>query len=64
METKYRVEFLYNDTYKVIMIQTVFGNRISVDESEPNKITKKTVFNGSLSDCYAFIMLRQGGYLY
>lgn len=63
MEIKYKVRYLFSGKYEVIETTKTFGERISVYESSPDIVVNKSVFDGSLSDCYAFIKLREGGYL-
>jgi hypothetical protein len=65
MEKKFNVNkhSFYGDTYIVSQTVTIFGNRISLDETEPDKIETTEVFRGTVSDCYSFIRLVELGYL-
>ncbi len=49
--------------YDVVKITIVYGVRISAYESEPDKEIIEDVYDGSLSDCYAYIKLHEGGYM-
>lgn len=69
MELKYEVyknnDYLSSITsvWTVKAIKTIFGKRVSVDESEPNKTIEMVVYEGNLSDCHAWIKLKEGGYI-
>lgn len=58
---KYKVKPYFNDTYVVVKISTVFGERTSAYDIEPNKTEETEVFNGSLADCAAYIKLHEDG---
>lgn len=53
---KYRVEFLSNSTYQVLEIDYK-------PEYYPEQVNWNVVFQGNLSDCEAFIRLKENGYL-
>jgi hypothetical protein len=63
MEKTYRVKYFMDGNYKVVEILTIYGERINAYESEMDKVTETTVFNGSLSDCEAYIRLKENGYM-
>ena len=60
---KYQVRFYQDSTYEVIEIITTYGERTSAYDSEPDNIQENAVFNGSISDCEAYIRLKSVGYL-
>ena len=60
---KYKVRFFQDNTYEVIEITTTQGKRISAYESENDNIEEYKVYQGSLSDCEAYIRLHEGGYM-
>lgn len=60
---KYQVRFYQDNIYEVIEIITTYGERTSAYDSEPDKKEENVVFNGSISDCEAYIRLKSEGYL-
>ena len=63
MKKTYRVQYLMDETYEVIEILTEFGERINAYESEEDQVSETSVFSGRLSDCEAYIRLRERGYM-
>lgn len=66
MRTLYRVEAIctINRTrYQVIQTIVIPGERLNAYESEVDTKTSKGVFIGSLSDCEAYINLKEKGYM-
>lgn len=61
--TKYRVEHMKDNTYEVVETTTEYGERLNAYESEENKVTKESVFQGTLSDCESYIRLKEKGYM-
>lgn len=45
--------------YTVKATQTIYGERTSVDESEPDEYITTYPFSGSLTDCYVWIKLTE-----
>ena len=60
--SKYKVRFLQDITYEVIEIVTIYGERTSAYDIEPDTVKENKVYQGSLSDCEAWIRLEEGGY--
>jgi len=63
MKREYKVRFFQDNTYEVIEIVTTYGERTSAYDSEPNTVEENEVYQGSLSDCEAYIRLHEGGYM-
>ena len=63
MKTEYKVRFLQDDIYEVVEIVTTYRERTSAYDSEPNTVEENKVYQGGLSDCEAYIRLREGGYM-
>lgn len=63
MERKYRVNLLKDNNYEVIETTITYGKKISAYDSEPSKVEKNKVFQGTLADCEAYIRLCEGGYM-
>jgi hypothetical protein len=63
MRPKYKVCLLQNNEYEVIEIIKTEGARLTAYESEPDTIEEVKVFQGTLSDCEAYIRLKDSGYL-
>jgi len=63
MKEEYKVKPLTDNTYEVSKTTTIFGERTSAYDSDPNKVETKNVFKGSLSDCESYIRLHEGGYM-
>jgi len=57
----YRVEHMINETYQVIEIVTTYGERLNAYESAAYITVESIVFQGSISDCLAFITLKEKG---
>jgi len=53
MNRRYKVRLFIDNTYEVILI----------DESDDDDAQDISMFQGSLSDCEAWIRLKEGGYL-
>ena len=49
--------------YSVLEIKTIYGERISAYESEPDKKIETKVFEGTICECDSFIRLVKNGYL-
>lgn len=47
--------------YEVVSTTTIFGDRTTAYDSEPDSKSEKTEFSGSLSDCYCYIKAKQEG---
>jgi hypothetical protein len=60
MKVKYKVR-PFGLKYKVFKKTTIYGERTSSYESEPDKTIKEEVFFGSLSDCESYIRLSKDG---
>lgn len=60
---KYQVIPSSDTLYQVIEIKTIFGERLDAYESEPNTVVKQIVYEGTPSDVYAFLKLKEGRYL-
>ena len=63
MKEEYKVRFYMDNTYEVWKITTTYGERTSAYDGEPNKVEEESVYQGSLSDCDAYIRLHEGGYM-
>lgn len=67
MTTKYRVQLLQDDTYQVLMISGGGSRNCpeGYDEQGGECVERAGVvqYQGSLSDCDAFIRLREKNYL-
>lgn len=63
MKIEYTVRLIRGNSYMVIRKTTIEGKRIDAYNSEPDRIDEVLVYNGSPSDCYAFIKLNEEGYL-
>ena len=59
MNEEYKVKHIAGKKYNVIYTVTIWGKRITKYTRKPNKITSSIVFSGSISDCYAYIKLKQ-----
>lgn len=59
----YTVEHAWDNTYKVVCVETMQGSRLSAYESEPDVRVKSIEFQGSLADCNAWLQLNNKGYL-
>ena len=60
MSGKYRVEHLEDNTYQVI--ESIYDDK-ALWESTLCECTDSIMYQGSLADCEAWIMLTEGGYL-
>ena len=60
---KYQVKKNQGNTYQVVEMVTIFGERTSAYDSEPDTVSYKNVFYGTLSDCEAYIRLHENGYM-
>jgi hypothetical protein len=47
--------------YTVKATKTIYGERTSVDESEPNEYIITYPFSGCLCDCYSWVKLTESG---
>lgn len=63
MKREYKVRFFQDNTYEVIEIVTIYGERTSAYDSEPNTVKENKVYQGGLADCEAYIRLHEGGYM-
>ena len=63
MKKEYKVRFFLDNTYEVIEIITTYGKRTSAYNSESDNVEENKVYQGSLSDCEAYIKLNEGGYM-
>jgi hypothetical protein len=63
MKREYKVRLLQDNTYEVIEVVTVYGERTSAYDSERSTVTENKVYQGNLSDCEAYIRLHEGGYM-
>jgi hypothetical protein len=52
---------MINETYQVIEIVTTYGERLNAYESAAYITVESIVFQGSISDCLAFITLKEKG---
>ena len=64
MKQEYKVRLFQNNTYNVIKIVTTYGRRISAYDSDPHTIEENIVYQGTLADCYVYIRLHEGDYMY
>lgn len=68
MKKEYKVRYLNDSTnilfYEVIQVVTTYGERTSAYESEPNTVDEYVVFRGQITECYTYIKLQEGGYMY
>jgi hypothetical protein len=51
---------MMDDNYEVIRIEDTFSDEDTFDEKEHNE---ESVYQGRLSDCEAYIRLKEGGYM-
>lgn len=58
MKKQYMVEWVIDNKYAVIEITARKG-----DNWDPATVDEEKVFQGSLTDCDAFIRLKEGGYM-
>lgn len=58
----YKVKSKDNNEYVVIEINIIPGKRINAYDSEQDQEVISEVFSGSVSDCYAYIMLKENNY--
>ena len=63
MKREYKVRFFQDNTYEVIEIITIYGERTSTYDSEPDTVEENKVYQGRLADCEAYIRLHGGGYM-
>lgn len=64
MKKEYKVRWAFDDAYDVVEVVTTYGERTSAYESELNVFKENYAYQGNLSDCYAYIKLCEGGYIY
>lgn len=57
---KYKIEFMKDYTYEVIEVTPEY---YSGEYGDSAPTTESSVFQGSLSDCEAYIRLHEGGYM-
>lgn len=64
MKKEYNVIIVDNEVYAVIEKTITYGERTSAYDTEPDNIQEYIIYRGCLSDCYAFIKLKEGGYMW
>jgi hypothetical protein len=55
MKFEYKILPLQNNIYEVIQVITIYGERTSAYDSEPDKEYKTKVYQGNLSECNFYI---------
>ena len=63
MKKQYNVIRVDNEVYDVIEKTITYGERTSAYDTEPDNIEECVLYRGCLSDCYAFIKLKEGSYM-
>jgi hypothetical protein len=63
MNREYTVRFFQDNTYEVIEITTTYGKRTNAYDSEPDTVEENKVYQGGLSDCEAYIRLKESGHM-
>ena len=63
MKKEYNVIRVDNEVYDVIEKTITYGERTSAYDTEPDNIRECVLYRGCLSDCYAFIKLKEGSYM-
>lgn len=61
--TKYKVKNYSDNKFKVVQINIISGERINAYESEPDTVSEIDIYHGDLSNCYAFIKLKEQNYM-
>lgn len=64
MKREYKVRWAFEDIYDVVEVITTYGERTSAYDSEIDKVAENHTYQGDLANCYAYIKLREGGYMY
>jgi hypothetical protein len=63
-KTEYKVRFYMDNSYEVLEVVTIYDEEDNSYASSNNRIKECSVFHGSLSDCEAYIRLKESNYMY
>jgi hypothetical protein len=69
MKKEYKVRLVMGEgyflpkVYEVICTTTIFGERTTAYDSDPDEVEEESVFQGGLSDCDSYIRLTEKGYM-
>lgn len=55
MNTDYGITKISEFSYGVVKTVTIYGERLSAYDSEPNKSSSEIIYSGNISDCKAYL---------